>query len=393
MLKLKEMLSDWKYLKFCMYVVLTSALLYVGYLLIGNMDLILRYASSILRSLSTAFSPLIIGLIIAYLLSPLVEFINNKAVSKFFFRLPSDPVKLEKILRLRRTISILITFILIFIIIFVIIYAFAFLIIGDLAFSSLQNMVDTIIDYFTRYESVLRGWAAAIPNSGIEERIQNIANEIIVWISNHLSTSAIINFVTNLGGSILSIVLGIVVSIYFLKDKDFFLRLWRKTLHVILPMKANTMVSETLRDINRVVSQFLRGQMLDALLIAILSSIAFSIIDLEFAVFLGCFAGICNIIPYFGPIISTIPAALVGLITEGFSQAFFAALAMIIVQQIDSNILYPRIVGSTVGLHPLFILISVTVGGYYAGIPGMILAVPIAGIIKVLLMKKLDLLN
>mgnify|MGYP000973840912 CR=1 FL=1 len=325
--------------------------------------------------------------------SPLVEFINNKAVSKFFFRLPSDPVKLEKILRLRRTISILITFILIFIIIFVIIYAFAFLIIGDLAFSSLQNMVDTIIDYFTRYESVLRGWAAAIPNSGIEERIQNIANEIIVWISNHLSTSAIINFVTNLGGSILSIVLGIVVSIYFLKDKDFFLRLWRKTLHVILPMKANTMVSETLRDINRVVSQFLRGQMLDALLIAILSSIAFSIIDLEFAVFLGCFAGICNIIPYFGPIISTIPAALVGLITEGFSQAFFAALAMIIVQQIDSNILYPRIVGSTVGLHPLFILISVTVGGYYAGIPGMILAVPIAGIIKVLLMKKLDLLN
>jgi N-dimethylarginine dimethylaminohydrolase len=137
----------------------------------------------------------------------------------------------------------------------------------------------------------------------------------------------------------------------------------------------------------------LRGQLLDALLIAILSSIAFSIIGLEFAVFLGSFAGICNIIPYFGPIISIIPAALVGLITEGLSQAFFATLAMIIVQQIDANILYPRIVGSTVGLHPLFVLISVTVGGYYAGILGMVLAVPIAGIIKVLLMKKLDLLH
>jgi predicted PurR-regulated permease PerM len=81
------------------------------------------------------------------------------------------------------------------------------------------------------------------------------------------------------------------------------------------------------------------------------------------------------------------------LVTEGFSQAFLAILAMIIVQQIDSNFLYPRIVGSTVGLHPLFILISVTVGGYYGGILGMVLAVPIAGIIKVLLMKKLDLLN
>lgn len=396
MMKLKEMLSDWKHLKFCLYVVLTAALLYVVYLVIGNMNLILHYTSSILRSLSIAFSPLIIGLIIAYLLSPLVEVINNKGVSMLFFKLPSEPAKLEKMQRLQRTISILITFILIFIIIFVIIYAFTFLIIGDLAFSSLQNLQNIVVniaDYFTKYESVLRNWAATIPNSEIEERILNIANETIAWIPNNISTSSIINFATNLGGSILSTVLGIVVSIYLLKDKDFFLRLWRKTLHVILPMKTNAIVTETLRDINRVVSQFLRGQLLDALLIAILSSLAFYIIDLEFAVFLGCFAGICNIIPYFGPVISTIPAALVGLITEGFGQAFFAIFVMIIVQQIDSNFLYPRIVGSKVGLHPLFVLISVTVGGYYAGILGMVLAVPVAGIIKVLLMKKLDLLN
>lgn len=393
MKKLKEMLSDWKYLKFCLYVVITAALLYMVYLIIGNMDLILRYVSSILSSLFTAFSPLIFGLIIAYLLSPLVEFINNKGVSKLFFKQPSNPLRLEKMLGLQRTISILITFILILIIIFIIIYAFAFLIIGDLAFAGMQNMVDTIADYFIKYESVLRSWASTLPNSGIEERIQSAANEIIAWISNSFSTSAIINFITNLSGRILSIVLGIVVSIYLLKDKAFFIRLWRKTLHVILPMKANAIVTETLRDINRVVSRFLRGQLLDALLIAILSSVAFSIIGLEFAVFLGCFAGICNIIPYFGPIISTVPAALIGLVTEGFSQAFLAILAMIIVQQIDSNFLYPRIVGSTVGLHPLFILISVTVGGYYGGILGMVLAVPIAGIIKVLLMKKLDLLN
>jgi predicted PurR-regulated permease PerM len=393
MVNLKELLSDRKYLKLCFYIVITAALLYVVYLIIGNMDIILRWAVLIFRSLFSAFSPLIIGLIIAYLLSPLVEFINNKGVSKLFFKLPSEPIKLEKVLGLQRTISILITFALIFIIIFVIIYAFAFLIIGDMVFLSLQNMVDAIADYFVKYESVLSSWTEAIPNSGIEEHMRNITNEIIEWISNNFSTSAIINFITNLGGSLLSIVLGIVVSIYLLKDKAFFIRLWRKTLHVILPMRANAIVTETLRDINKVVSQFLRGQLLDALLIAILSSIAFSIIGLEFAVFLGSFAGICNIIPYFGPIISIIPAALVGLITEGLSQAFFATLAMIIVQQIDANILYPRIVGSTVGLHPLFVLISVTVGGYYAGILGMVLAVPIAGIIKVLLMKKLDLLH
>ncbi len=391
MSKIKEMLSDWKYVKICLYIVFTAALLYVLYFIIKNFDEVLGGVSSVFNSIISAFSPLIIGLIIAYLLSPLVDFINRRMVSKLFIKVPSDPFKLEKRLGLQRTVSILITFLLIFFIIFVIIYAFAFLIVGDLVFTSLQNMVDSIIDYFMKYESVFRSWVDTIPNnSGIEDRIQSFANDAISWISDNFSTTAIINFITNLSGSILNMVLGIVVSIYLLKDKDFFLRLWRKMLHLILPMKANAIVSETLSDINIVVSQFVRGQLLDAVFIAILSSIGLSIIGLDFAVFIGCFAGLCNIIPYFGPFISAIPAALIGLLTGGISQALLAILVLIIIQQIDSNILYPRVVGSSTGLHPLFILISVTVGGSYGGIIGMILAVPTAAIIKVLLMKKLD---
>lgn len=390
MSKIKEMLSDWKYMKLCLYIVFTAALLYVIYLVIGNFDRVLVGVSSVLSSIASAFSPLIIGLIIAYLLSPLVEFINTKVVSKLSFNTPSDPSKLERRLGHRRTISILITFLFIFLIICIIIYAFAFLIVGDLVFTSLQNMVDSIIEYFSKYESVFRSWADAIPNSGIEERLQTLANDLLSWISDNFSTAAIINFITSVGGSLLNLVLGIVVSIYLLKDKDFFLRLWRKTLHLTLPMRANAAVSETLSDINRVVSQFLRGQLLDALIIAVLSSIGLSLVGLDFAVFIGCFAGLCNIIPYFGPVISIVPAALVGLLTGGPSQALFAILVLIVIQQIDANIIYPRVVGSSIGLHPLFVLISVTVGGYYGGIIGMILAVPTAAIIKVFIMKKLD---
>ncbi|MEL7656970.1 MAG: AI-2E family transporter [Bacillota bacterium] len=390
MSKVKEMLSDWKYVKLCLYIVFTAALLYVIYLIIGNLDLVLQSISSVIGSLASAFSPLLIGLIIAYLLSPLVEFINKKVVSRFFVKLPADPIKLEKRLGLQRTISILITFLIIFLIICIIIYAFAFLIVGDLVFSSLQNMVNDIVDYFTKYETVFKSWAETLPNSGIEDQVQKYTNSVITWLSHNFSTAAIVSFIGNVAGSILNVVLGMVVSIYLLKDKDFFLRLWRKTLHVTLPMRANAIVTGTLSDINTVISQFLRGQMLDALIIAILSSIGLSLIGLDFAVFLGCFAGLCNIIPYFGPVISMVPAALIGLLTGGFSQAMFAVLVLVIIQQIDSNIIYPRVVGSSTGLHPLFILISVTVGGYYAGILGMILAVPTAAIIKVFLMKKLD---
>lgn len=390
MLKIKEMLSDWKYMKLCLYIVFTAALLYVIYLVIGNLDRVLMAVSAFLSSIASAFSPLIIGLIIAYLLSPFVEFINSKVVSKFSFKTPSDPIKLEKSLGRRRTVSILIAFLLIFLIICIIIYAFAFLIVGDLVFTSLQNMVDSIVDYFSKYESVFRSWAAAIPNSGIEERLQTVANDVILWVSNNFSTASIINIIANAGGGLLNMVLGIVVSIYLLKDKDFFLRLWRKALHLTLPMRANAAVTETLSDINQVVSQFLRGQLLDALIIAVLSSIGLSLIGLDYAIFIGCFAGICNIIPYFGPVISTVPAALVGLLTGGLSEALFAILVLVIIQQIDANVIYPRVVGSSIGLHPLFVLISVTVGGHYGGILGMILAVPTAAIIKVFIMKKLD---
>jgi len=391
MSKIREMLSDWKYMKLCLYIVFTAALLYILYFIIKNFNDVLHGISAFFSSITAAFSPLIIGLIIAYLLSPLVEFINRKLVSRLFFNLPADPIKLEKRLGLQRTISILITFLIIFLIICVILYAFAFLIVGDLVFTSVQNMIESIIDYFLKYETVFRGWLEAIPNTTeIEERVQAFATDAVNWITDNFSTAAVFHFVAGLSGSILNTVLGVVVSIYLLKDKDFFLRLWRKALHLILPMRANAAVTETLSDVNRVVSQFVRGQLLDALIIAVLSSIGLSFIGLDFAVFIGCFAGLCNIIPYFGPVISTVPAALVGLLTGGLTQALLAILVLVIIQQIDANIIYPRVVGSSVGLHPLFVLVSVIVGGYYWGIFGMILAVPAAAIIKVFIMKKLD---
>lgn len=390
MSKMKELISDWKYVKVCLYIVFTATLLYIVYRIIANLDDVLRTVGIVFHSIGSAFSPLIIGLILAYLISPMVDFIDRNIMSKFFFKLPTDPIKLEKRIGMRRTISILITFLIIIVVFGVIIYAFAFLIVGDLVFTSLQSMIDSIIDYFLRYETVFKGWVLTLPHSGIEDKLQELANDAIQWISKNFSTAAIINFLANLGGSILNMVLGIVVSIYLIKDKDFFIRLWRKTLHLILPMKANAAVTETLSDINTVVGQFLRGQLLDALIIAILTSIGLSIIGLDFAVFIGCFAGLCNVIPYFGPFISAVPAAVVGLMTGGISQALLAVLVLIVIQQIDSNIIYPRVVGSSTGLHPLFILVSVTVGGYYGGIIGMIIAVPIAAIIKVFLMKKID---
>jgi len=261
------------------------------------------------------------------------------------------------------------------------------LIFGQFVFSGIDSMIDALVNYVSTYEESITTWTAGLPEMGLTEYVQEFANRGMLWLSSHFSVGGTISRITQIGGSIVNLAIGTIVSIYILMDKDFFVRLWRKFLHLVLPQKANAILTETLSDINSVLSAFIRGALLDSLIIAILSSIALSILGLDFAVFIGCFAGIANVIPYFGPVLGMIPAFIVGAFTDGLTQGILAVAALLIVQQIDCNLIYPKIVGSTTGLHPLFVLLAVSVAGYYGGIIGMILAVPLAGIVQTFIIK------
>ncbi|NLY71198.1 MAG: AI-2E family transporter [Clostridiales bacterium] len=309
-------------------------------------------------------------------------------MSKLFFKMPEDDEKKEKRLQLRRTISILITFLFVLILLIAIIYALAYMLVGNIVFEGLTSMVENVTLYFSQFEKVLNGISEKMPNNGLEERLQNFADKFTERISDYFSADAVLNIITNIGGSLVKIALGIVVAIYLLKDKDYFIRLWRKATHVFFPMGFSGRLNEVLYDIDKVFSRFLRGQLLDALIVAIVTSIALTIIRLDFAVLLGCFAGITNIIPYFGPIFGAIPAIIVALLSGGITKAIITLIVFVIIQQIDGNIIYPKVVGSSTGLHPLTVLLAVTFGGYFWGILGMILAVPITACIKQYIVRK-----
>ncbi len=370
-----------------MFIAFTAAILYALFFLIKNLNVIAAVLLSGLSSISSALTPLFIGLVLTYLLSPLVDIINKKIMSKIMFTNPKDPVKLEKVAKTRRLVSVIITYIIIIAIIVVIIYAFSVLIFGQFVFSGIDSMIDALVNYVSTYEESITTWIAGLPEMGLTEYVQEFANRGMLWLSSHFSVGGTISRITQIGGSIVNLAIGTIVSIYILMDKDFFVRLWRKFLHLVLPQKANAILTETLSDINSVLSAFIRGALLDSLIIAILSSIALSILGLDFAVFIGCFAGIANVIPYFGPVLGMIPAFIVGAFTDGLTQGILAVAALLIVQQIDCNLIYPKIVGSTTGLHPLFVLLAVSVAGYYGGIIGMILAVPLAGIVQTFIIK------
>lgn len=385
--KFKEMIKDSTFIRGSFFILFNAFLLYILYAVIKNIGWVSDTLINGIHVLTEAFWPLIVGLILAYLLNPLSELIDKKLVNRLI-KIPSDPIKAEKRRNLSHFISVLFTIIIVIAAVIAIIYGFTALLIGKVIFSDLSSLMNNFIAAIISYEETFSSWIATnIPEGVLSEKLGHAANMLIGWISENISVSNIISTFTNIGGSVVDIVIGVIISIYLMKDKKYFLGLWRKFLHLVLPQKSNAIVTETLSEVNDVLSKFIRGALLDALIIAILSSIGLSVLGLEAAVFIGIFAGICNVIPYFGPVLGMIPAFLMGLFTEGFWEGAFAVIILLVIQQIDANFIYPKIVGSSTGLHPLMVLLAVSVFGYFGGILGMLLAVPTAGIIQLFVVK------
>jgi len=378
MSQIRDVLQNKSLMKYSIFIAFTAALLYILYFVIRNFQSVFQALSLWAGSLLSAFSPLFIGLFLAYLLYPLTEWISRRVLAGPFEKIAPSKVRL---------ISILLTYLLVLGVVVAIVYAFSFLILGKFVLSGFSSLWETLIRYLSDYDTVIKSWVGNLEIAGLSEPLNNLADSIIRWITEHFSTSALIGFVGSVGGSILNTLLGIMVSIYLLKDKDFFLGLFNRWLGLVFKESAENRIRGTLQDVNGVVSLFIRGALLDALIVAILSAIGLSIMGLEFAVFIGAFAGIANIIPYFGPFLGMVPAFIVGAFTGGLGHGVLAVAILFGIQQIDANIIYPKVVGSTTGLHPLFVLLAVAVAGSFFGILGMILAVPAAGILQVFILK------
>jgi len=388
MKNVKTLIKEPSFLRSSLFIVFNAFLLYVLFFIIKNFDHIAIAAASAIGQVMSAFSVLFMGLLIAYLLDPMVSRIDKKLLRRALISNEAHNKKSKKKESVCRLLSIFITFIIVIAAIVLIIYGFTAMILGQFVFTDIFATLDTLIQQLANYEAEIRLWIANhFPDGYLGEKVMEIANIVILWISDNFSASTAITAVSEAVGSIINFVIGIIISIYLLNDKELFIGLWNRGIKLILPEKACTTLNDTLHEIDDVISLFLRGALLDAVFVGILSSIGLSILHIEFAVFIGIFAGICNVIPYFGPVIGMVPAFIMGWLTEDFVHGLLAIVVLLIVQQIDSNIIYPKVVGSSTGLHPLAVLLAVSVFGYFGGIIGMLIAVPTAGVIQVFIKK------
>ena len=322
---------------------------------------------NLIKPLFSALSPLITGLIIAYLLNPVVNWFEKKLRS--------------------RGLAILITYVLAIASVATLLYGFVVLIAGALPQGGLSSTLQLIKNYFSEAMTSVSFFLSEY----IPQISPTLPGDAVLglqeWLSARFSLNSVIRAATAVSGGLISFFVGAVAAIYLLKDKEFFLSLWEKFLVLVFPQRIHGIVCETMEQINGVITTFIKGALVDSIIVAFLSSVALTVAGTEFAVIIGILAGLLNIIPYFGPFISMIPAFFAGLLSGGPVRAAAAAAALFIVQQLDSNYIYPKIVGATTGLHPLFILLSVSISGYFWGITGMLLAVPAAGILQIFISR------
>lgn len=328
---------------------------------------ILQSIAWLLTRLLSVLTPLFIGLAIAYLLHPAVDWLTQK-------------------LR-RRGLAILLTYLLAACFLGSLICGFVILILGALPQGSPREITTQIFAYFESAYQAADAYLSDFLPDGMPSPIAAGLEQLSESLERRFSVETAVTFLSGLGSAMLHFFIGLVASVYLLKDRDFFYMLWERLLSVLLTQRAHGLLNENLSEINQVLSTFVKGAMIDSLIIAFLSSVVLTALQVDYAVIIGLLDGVLNIIPYFGPFFGMLPAFAVAAVTAGPLHGMFAVFGLFVVQQIDANYIYPKVVGGSTGLHPLFVLLSVSLFGSFFGIGGMLLAVPIAGIVQIFIKK------
>lgn len=356
----KRPIKKWLY-----WFLFTVAVLFV-YKTLDNFSAISVWFSNLLSVLS----PFLTGILIAYLLYTPCKKIENAFL------------KSKKLKKRARGLSVITVYIMAFLLI---------LIIFNVLIPVIANSVIDLVSNFQNYYNTTLSNFEALPEDSIlksdivRELFDNLKNIDFRKIINIEKIAEYAKGAIGVAGKIVDFFISIVVSIYILLQRTDILKFARNFCKVTFKKDTYNNIRKYFNKTNEVFFNFLAGQLLDGVVVGIITSIAMSIMGVKYAVLLGFMIGLFNLIPYFGAIVAVIIAAIITLLTGGLTQAITLVIVTTILQQIDANIINPKIMSASLKISPLLVIFSVSVGGAYFGVLGMFLGVPIITVIKVIL--------
>lgn len=363
---------------------------FVSYYVIFHLDSF----SSRIHSLFTILMPVIDGFILAYLLAPVVNAIERTITTPFFALIKKQDKKNPK-----RFLSIVITDILVF----WAIYVFFSIVIPQIAKS-----IRTILEQFPSYINTFSLWISNLLNDNPEfqKSVMEFINQYTMDFTTVINSkvlpqlnsinnvtemvtqfSGVINVITSVSMSVYSVfkglwnlIIGAIISVYLLASKELFAAQAKKIVYAFCSVnRANRFISNV-RFAHKTFGGFFIGKIMDSIIIGLICFAVTSILGTPFCVLISVIIGVTNIIPFFGPFLGAIPSTILILFIDPL-QALYFVIFVIILQQVDGNIIGPKILGSSTGLSSFWVIFSITLFGGIWGILGMIVGVPIFAIL------------
>ena len=336
----------------------------------------------------TILQPIVIGIVLAYLLNPIMVTIEG-----WMQKLLADKIKNKKQLKsISRMLGIAGA------------WLFFAVIIVVLVASILPTIVESIMSMIRSFPDEvnnLLAWLNDVVEDGSE--LEAFLNELIVnssaWFQAWLKETflpQIESYIASimsgaLAGvkAVLNIFIGFVVSVYVLTSKDTFSGQAKKIIYAFFkPSKANVII-DTARKSHELFGGFISGKLLDSLIIGILAYIVLSIMKMPYTMLVSVIIGVTNVIPFFGPFIGAIPSFFIILLQDPMKSLYFL-IFIFVLQQIDGNIIGPKILGNTTGISAFWIVFSTTFFGGLWGFPGMVLGVPLTAVIHYIVRRILN---
>lgn len=343
--------------------------------------LIYRYAglAELWNKLSNILQPITIGLILAYLVNPIVKF-EEKHLLPFLKKRMKNQNRAEKFSRM---ISILGALIFVGLIIGILLQ----MVIPEL-YSSIEGMIVDLpkqVNYFT-------DWAGSYidEESEIAKYLEQGLRQGITFFEDWAKTDFLPqtkNILTSLTTGAISVVkvlfnviIGIIISIYVLMSKETFIGQAKKLVYALFPAKQANAIVHTGHKSNKIFGGFISGKILDSLIIGILCFIGLSILKMPYTLLVSVIVGVTNIIPFFGPYLGAIPSAILIMLSSPLHGLYFI-IFILVLQQVDGNIIGPKILGDSTGLTSFWVVFAILIGGGLFGVLGMIMGVPVFAVI------------
>ena len=367
---------DKKYLYWGVTAFLVIAAAIVFFMIVNH----LLWLGTLFQKIGTILSPFIWGLVIAYLLYPLMRIYQRGLFRPLWKALLKKNKRADKLVpKLSRGFAVFLAMLSLLVILTGLIW-----LVAPQMYSSIETIVVNSGDYVDRADAWISRFFMNYPS--VEETISgmfgDVSNGIVNWAANNLlpEFKGLLNDVTSgvysFAKGIYNIIIGMIVSIYMLYSHETFAAHSKKILYAVFSLEAAEKILHAVHFTNEVFQSYISGKILDSVIIGLLCYIGCMILQIEYAVLVSFIVGITNIIPFFGPFIGAVPSCLI-ILTASPMHALVFLIFIIILQQFDGNVLGPKILGNSVGINGFWIMFSILVGAGLFGFRGMLLGVPV----------------